>query len=79
MGCKCVICAHDNPFNREVLEEDGNYFLDVNDVVNAVDHLERNSVQQQKIKNNLEKLKTRYNWDIVAEQYEVVFQQALIR
>ena len=48
-------------------------------MVNAVDHLERNSVQQQKIKNNLEKLKTRYNWDIVAEQYEVVFQQALIR
>ncbi|MGB0175790.1 MAG: DUF1972 domain-containing protein [Owenweeksia sp.] len=79
MGCKCVICAHDNPFNREVLGEDGNYFLDVNDVVNALDHLERNPVQNQRIKNNLDKLNTRFNWDIVADQYEVVFQQALIR
>ena len=48
-------------------------------IANALDHLEPNDVQKQKIKNNLEKLNTRYNWDIVADQYEVVFQQALIR
>ncbi len=78
MGCQCIICAHDNAFNREVLGDDGNYFLDVNDIANALDHLERNTVQKQKIKNNLEKLRSRFNWDIVADQYEVVFQQALI-
>lgn len=78
MGCSAMICAHDNPFNREVLGEDATYFLDVNDVANAADLLERNSVQMQKIKNNLSKLSGKYNWDLVSEQYEVVFQQALL-
>lgn len=78
MGCSSMICAHDNPFNREVLGDDAAYFLDVNDVANAADLLERNDTQIQKIKNNLSKLNSPYNWDVVAEQYEVVFQQAII-
>ena len=79
MASSCMICAHDNPYNREVLNEDATYFLDVNDVTNAIDLLERNDTQKLKIKNNLIKLKTHYNWDLVTEQYEVVMQQALIK
>ncbi len=79
MGCSCMICAHDNPFNREVLGDDASYFLDVNDVANAADLLERNPTQLAKIKNNLAKIKTRYNWKLVAEQYEIVMQQAVIQ
>jgi len=78
MACSSMICAHDNPFNREVLGDDAAYFMDVNDVANAADLLDRNDSQIQKIKNNLTKLGSRYNWDMVAEQYEVVFQQASI-
>lgn len=78
MACRCVIVAHRNPFNLEVLGKDGNYFIDALDVVNALDHLERNAVQKERIKNNLDKIKERYNWKLVAEQYEVVFEQALI-
>lgn len=78
MACKCMICAHDNPFNREVLGDDASYFTDINDVANAADLLERNDIQQGKIKNNLSKLKSRYNWDLVTEQYEIVMQQAVI-
>lgn len=78
MACSCMICAHDNPFNREVLGEDGNYFIDLNDVANALDLMERNDIQREKIRHNLDKIKTKYNWKLVAEQYEVVFQQALI-
>jgi glycosyltransferase involved in cell wall biosynthesis len=78
MACRCVIVAHRNPFNLEVLGKDGNYFIDTLDVVNALDHLERNAVQKERIKNNLNKIQERYNWRVIAEQYEVVFQQALI-
>ena len=78
MGCSAMICAHDNRFNREVLGDDATYFMDVNDVANAANLLERNDIQIQKIKNNLSKLKSRYNWDLVSEQYEVVFQQAIL-
>lgn len=78
MACRCMVCAHDNPFNREVLGDNGNYFLDENDVANALDLMQRNELQKAKIKANLTKIKMAYNWDLVADQYEVVFQQALI-
>lgn len=78
MACECVIVAHSNPFNTEVLGEDGNYFLDAADVSNALDHLERNALQIQHLKANLRKIKTRYQWPLVAEQYEITLQQAAI-
>lgn len=78
MACRCMICAHDNAFNREVLGENATYFSDRNDVANAADHLERNDVQKQKIKNNIERITTVYNWKSVADQYEMVMQQALL-
>lgn len=79
MASQCMICAHGNKFNREVLGDDAAYFLDILDVTNACDLLERNEMQRNKIKNNLRKIKDRYNWDVVTDQYEVIFQQALIQ
>ncbi len=78
MACSSMICAHDNPFNREVLGDNATYFLDLNDIANAADLMERNSIQKEKIKANLQKIKDTYNWDLVTDQYELVFQQALI-
>lgn len=79
MGCQAMICAHENRYNKEVLGADSNFFIDANDVANALDYLDRKSdVQKEKIKNNLEKLQSRYNWDVVTEQYEVVFEQTRI-
>lgn len=78
MGCSCMICAHDNPFNREVLGEDANFFLDDTDVSNYAELLERSGIQREKIKNNLRKIRDKFNWEVVTDQYEVVMQQALI-
>lgn len=78
MACKNVIVAHSNPFNKEVLGEDGNYFLDASDVANAIHLTERDERQKTMIKNNLEKIKTRYNWEVIASQYEVALQQGLL-
>lgn len=78
MACKNMIVAHANDFNKEVLGDDGNYFLDENDVANAIDLLERDERQLEMVKNNLDKIKTRYNWDVIADQYEIALQQSLI-
>jgi glycosyltransferase involved in cell wall biosynthesis len=78
MACSCIIVAHRNPFNLEVLGKNGNYFIDENDVANALEHLERNAVQEERVKNNLTQIKNRYSWKIIAEKYEVVFQQSVI-
>lgn len=78
MACQCLIVAHRNPFNLEVLGAEGNYFIDEIDVKNALDQLERNNVQRERMKRNLLRIKEQYNWKLVAEQYEVVFQQAII-
>lgn len=78
MACQCIIVAHRNPFNLEVLGAEGNYFIDEVDVKNALDELERNSVQKDRLKVNLQKINEKYNWQLVAEQYEIVFQQAKI-
>lgn len=78
MACRAAIVAHRNPFNLEVLGKEGNYFIDDKDVVNALDHLERNQIQSQRSMANLKKIKERYNWDLVAEQYEITLQQAVI-
>jgi glycosyltransferase involved in cell wall biosynthesis len=78
MASSCLIVSHDNNFNREVLGDNASYFNDEIDVANAIDHLERGNRQKEQIKNNLLSIKDHYNWRLIAEEYEVVFQQALI-
>lgn len=78
MASGCLIVAHDNKFNREVLGDKASYFIDEIDVANAIDHLEHGVAQQEQIKRNTLKIKDHYNWQLIAEEYEVVFQQGLI-
>lgn len=79
MACRCHIAAHSNPFNREVLGENASYFKDEIDVANILDLQEKGETQEKKVDNNLRKLRDHYSWPLVAEEYELVFQQALIR
>ena len=79
MACKCSIVAHRNRFNYEVLGEDAYYFNDAVDVANHLDHLEAEEVFRSRKQNNLLKIKERYNWQLIAEEYEITLQQGLIR
>ena len=78
MASSCLIVAHDNAFNREVLGDNAYYFHDEIDIANSLDHMERGLRQKEQIKKNLISIKDHYNWQLIAEEYEVVFQQALI-
>lgn len=78
MACNCLIYAHDNAFNRYVLGENAHFFSGPNDIVS---HLTNPIPPQESAvwkRNNLKRIRREYQWESVAEQYEVLFQQALI-
>lgn len=72
MACSCVIVAHNNPFNKAVLEEDGFYFKDENDLMKLFTHGTASETLLFQA-NNLKKIKYEYNWDIITEKYEALF------
>ncbi|MCT4625275.1 MAG: DUF1972 domain-containing protein [Schleiferiaceae bacterium] len=78
MACQCVISAHQNAFNQNTLGEDAYYFLDDTDIANSIDLQHDEEVEATFIKNNLSKVRDKFNWRVVSEQYEVAMQQLKI-
>jgi glycosyltransferase involved in cell wall biosynthesis len=69
MASKALIAAHDNPFNRAILDEDACYFSSAEDVTAILNHaLPEN--KEKMICNNLQKIKKYYAWDTIVDQYE---------
>ncbi|MEM3403464.1 MAG: DUF1972 domain-containing protein [Nitrososphaeria archaeon] len=68
------ILTYDVPFNREVLREGGICFRDEEDLKRKIEMLEKGNFNLNLItKLQLERIKTHYNWDKIARQYETVF------
>jgi len=72
MASGCAIAAHDNPFNRAVLNDQAAYFSGPGDVTAILDHSEDRIGQGGWKEKNLEKIKKIYNWDQIIDQYESV-------
>ena len=73
MACKCNIAAHDNIFNRAILEDNASYFnsdADVRDIINLQAPAD---VLDNRKDNNLEKIKTSYKWSKIVDDYERLF------
>ena len=70
MACSNLIIAHDNPFNREVIERCGKFFktpADLAAIVNAVDSAQ---VDRQELgRQATERVLSRYKWDQIADSY----------
>lgn len=75
MACSCAIAAHDNPFNRSVLGEDGRYYKDVFQLQELFSGHNAEAYSGF-IRRNLEKIHARYNWDMVTDSYEQLFTDA---
>jgi glycosyltransferase involved in cell wall biosynthesis len=70
MASKALIAAHDNQFNRAVLGTDACYFdspAAVKQLVETTDHGEKEKNMMQL---NLNKIKDKYNWPAVIDEYE---------
>lgn len=68
MAAQCNIIAHDNIFNRDVLEKGGYYFKSSDDIMNIFDH--KQSDNKDVIVTNLLRLKNYFNWDEICNKYE---------
>jgi glycosyltransferase involved in cell wall biosynthesis len=78
MASSAYIAAHDNPFNRSVLEANAWYFTDTADVariINADHSIDRADFSAR----NLDKVRVVYNWEVVAREHLRVFEQVIAR
>jgi len=68
MGCNCLIAAHDNIFNRHILEENSFYFKSIDDIKNIIDNINiNNNKHSMYTDNNIKKIKKTYLWNSIIE------------
>lgn len=77
MASSAHIMAHDNRFNRSIIENDGFYFNDHKDVAKIITDKELGALRKEHISNNRLKVENQYNWDVVLKSYEDLFKKAL--
>ncbi len=75
MACGALICAHDNGFNRAVLQEDAFYFYADDDVTEVVNTLDAKDIQHMTDR-NLQKIREHHHWEKIIKSYEQLFIQA---
>lgn len=70
MAGGALIAAHDNPFNRSVLNNNAFYFQDAADVQWLAETVNRTTTEQQMINNNISRIANYHSWEKVISQYE---------
>lgn len=78
MACGCLIHAHDNPFNRNVLGDNALYFSSSSDIKKQIAHPLAATEMALWKKNNFERLRREFQWESIAEQYLLLFEQLSI-
>jgi glycosyltransferase involved in cell wall biosynthesis len=64
MACSCNIIAHDNIFNRSILESDATYFKDENEILQILNQ-EIPKPVNSKIQNNIYKIQHKYSEEFI--------------
>ena len=73
MAASAVICAHDNPFNREVLGDNGFFFKDQAGVAGVINMVFQESDREKAVRENLDKIRDSYQWGRIIGAYEKLF------
>lgn len=68
MASRSLIAAHNNIFNKSILESDALYFENKEDVVSLLEI--RKDSNQRMVDNNFNKINTEYTWGHINHQYE---------
>lgn len=76
MASFALIVAHDNVFNRSILEDDALYFSSAAHVSSYVDGIKKQD-HMSFVESNLEKIRTLYTWDHINRSYENYFLNCL--
>ena len=70
MACCCNIAAHNNIFNKTVLQNEADYFSTVNEVATIIDTPGNSLLVDKRKQSNLERIKTIYNIEKNIDDYE---------
>jgi len=70
MASQVLIAAHDNNFNRAVLDGNGYYFNSSKDVQQLIEAVQPAIKEETMTLNNFMKIKNSYNWPLIIDQYE---------
>jgi glycosyltransferase involved in cell wall biosynthesis len=69
MASQALICANRNEFNSTILEEDALYFSNYRDVAACLETVTKDHFLSF-VDNNLQKIKSIYEWNKIIDQYE---------
>jgi glycosyltransferase involved in cell wall biosynthesis len=79
MASQSFIIAHNNDFNKSILENSAVYFDTVLDIRNAIKNVEALSVADRAlfVDQNFNRIKSFYNWDNIVKMHEDLFNDLL--
>ena len=69
MSSSSLICAHNNEFNKAILEKDSFYF-NCNKCITSLLNRENLEERDLFVSNNIQKIKNQYSWEKVLKEYE---------
>ncbi len=76
MAAGAFIAAHDNVFNRYVLQNNALYFESASQVSSIIENLSRLETSRSSFaEENIRQIKEKYNWDKITEEYLTLFRQ----
>jgi glycosyltransferase involved in cell wall biosynthesis len=73
MAGKALIAAHNNPFNKAVLNDDAIYFTDSPGISKLITTTTRSEREELMIENNYQKIINEFNWEKIINYYEQFF------
>ncbi|MEZ4853136.1 DUF1972 domain-containing protein [Flavobacterium sp.] len=76
MASQALIVAHENEFNKGVLQENAFYFSNPEEIKNIVNTVKKND-NLQFVQNNFNAIKNDFNWNKINEQYLLYFKKCL--
>ncbi|MFZ4520513.1 MAG: DUF1972 domain-containing protein [Bacteroidales bacterium] len=77
MACGSMIFAHDNRFNRSVLDVNGGYFHNTEQLADLLKQSISQENRHRIAENNLNIIRNHHNWDFITQEYESAFFQVL--
>lgn len=77
MACGCAVIAHDNDFNRAVLGDDAEYFINEQAVSRLLESGTGEMLKETRKRSNLEKIRTIYNTGCIVDSYENLMMNAV--
>lgn len=77
MACQCAIAAHNNVFNKAILEDEAEYFSNSKEVAAILDSENYKPEAGMRKEKNLKKIHEIYTWEKVIDAYEKVMIEAI--